>query len=244
MDPHAVQPERPTVATHAGTVAPGWLEIEDGVELDHFRDGSHGGSSPLVIKLGVGPRVQFSLFAPVIRPPASEQTGVGDLAAGVKWRLVEKARIVGDFAILPSVKFRSASRNLTTGTTDVSLLLISSHDFGAVAMDLNAGLTHRSGDGSNAPRNASLLTASFGGSAIGRAGWAGEVYGYPATSGPAGARAIVAVLAGPTFTMRRWLAIDAGVIEPVRGPQPRALYAGFVYNVGRVWKSTLISSRE
>src|SRR5207247_3724752 len=27
-DPHAAQPERPTVATHAGTVAPGWIEIE------------------------------------------------------------------------------------------------------------------------------------------------------------------------------------------------------------------------
>src|ERR1700688_2765409 len=26
-DPHSVQPERPTVATHAGTVAPGWVEL-------------------------------------------------------------------------------------------------------------------------------------------------------------------------------------------------------------------------
>ena len=29
-DPHAAQPERPTVATHAGTVARGWFEIETG----------------------------------------------------------------------------------------------------------------------------------------------------------------------------------------------------------------------
>ncbi len=36
-DPHAVQPERPTVATHAYTVAPGWVEIEAGVELDRYR---------------------------------------------------------------------------------------------------------------------------------------------------------------------------------------------------------------
>jgi glucose-1-phosphate thymidylyltransferase len=34
-DPRAVQPERPTVATHAGTVAPGWVELETGVEFDH-----------------------------------------------------------------------------------------------------------------------------------------------------------------------------------------------------------------
>ena len=29
-DPHAAQPERPSVATHAHTVAPGWAEVELG----------------------------------------------------------------------------------------------------------------------------------------------------------------------------------------------------------------------
>ena len=33
-DPRAVQPERPSVATHAGTVAPGYVEIESGIERD------------------------------------------------------------------------------------------------------------------------------------------------------------------------------------------------------------------
>ena len=31
-DPREVQPERPTVATHAGSVAPGFLEVEWGAE--------------------------------------------------------------------------------------------------------------------------------------------------------------------------------------------------------------------
>jgi hypothetical protein len=31
-DPHAAQPERPTVATHAYTVAPGYLEVEVGAQ--------------------------------------------------------------------------------------------------------------------------------------------------------------------------------------------------------------------
>src|SRR5207248_820985 len=35
-DPHEVQPERPTVATHAGTVAPGWIELEWGSEWDRY----------------------------------------------------------------------------------------------------------------------------------------------------------------------------------------------------------------
>ena len=101
-------------------------------------------------------------------------------------------------------------------------------------MDLNVGYTRRSSNGTLAPRSASVWTASFGGPAHGALGWVGELYGYPATSGPAGAPPIVALLAGPTLQVRRWLTLDGGVIAPITGPQPRALYLGVVYNVGRL----------
>lgn len=32
--------------------------------------------------------------------------------------------------------------------------------------------------------------------------------------------------------MRKWLVLDAGVIVPVAGPQPHAVYMGATYNVG------------
>ena len=54
-DPHAAQPERPTVATHAGTVAPAWVEIEAGVEHDDL-DGAHALLTPTVLKFGIAPR--------------------------------------------------------------------------------------------------------------------------------------------------------------------------------------------
>jgi hypothetical protein len=237
-DPHAAQPERPTVATHAGTVAAGWLEIEAGTEFDRYADRSRGGSAPVVFKIGLAPRVQLGVQTPLVRAPGAGTTGLGDLAAGIKWRVAEHAPVVGNFAILPSLKLPSGSTGsgAGTGTTDLNLLFISSHDLGAVAMDVNIGYTRRSGDGSAAPRNATLWTFSFGGPARGRLGWVAEVYGYPATAGPAGARSIVAVLTGPTVEVREWLVLDAGVIAPVTGPQPRAVYAGVVYNVGRLWR--------
>ena len=237
VDPHAVQPQRPTVATHAGTVAPGWLEIEAGMELDRYDDSSRGGSAPVLFKIGLAPRVQLELSAPVVRPPGSGTTGIGDFTIGVKMRLLDDAPVVGDLAILPSLKLPSGSADsgTGTGTTDVNFLLISSHKLGAVSMDLNVGYGRRGGDGTLTPRNATLWTASFGGPAHGWLGWVGELYGYPATSGPAGADSIVAVLAGPTFTVREWLVLDTGVIVPVAGPQPRAFYAGVTYNVGRLW---------
>jgi hypothetical protein len=238
LDPHAARPERPTVATHAGTVAPGWLEIEAGTEFDRYSDRSQGAVVPIVSKLGLAPRLQLEIQTPTLRPPGESTTGIGDVAIGLKWRLVESAPIFGDFAIFPSIKAPSGSvdAGTGTGTVDVSLLFISSHDLGPVAMDVNFGFTRRGGDGTIAPRNASVWTASFGGPARGRLGWAAELYGYPATSGPAGDASIVAFLCGPTVEVRKWLVLDAGVIVPIAGPQPRAFYAGVVYNVGRIWK--------
>lgn len=233
-DPHAVQPERPTVATHAGTVSPGWLEIETGFERDHFGPSLTTASTPTVLKLGLADNAQFSVFGSAQHKPGA--TGLGDLGAGVKWRIADDAPLLGDFAILPAVKFPtgSADKGTGTGTTDGSLLVISSHDLGPVAMDINIGYTRRSGDGTGAPKNATLWTLSFGGPIAGSVGWTGECYGYPRTTGPAGQASIVAVLAGPTFLVKKWLAIDAGVIVPMTGPQPHALYAGGVYNVGRM----------
>ena len=234
-NPHDVQPERPTVATHAGTVAPGWFEIETGAERDQVQP-SFTLSTPTVLKLGIARTAQLSIFGSSVRPVGSS-LGFGDLAAGIKWRLLDDEPIVGDFAVLPAIKLPtgSASNGTGTGTTDASLLLISSHDFGAVSMDINVGYTRRSGDGSQAPKNATLWTASFGGPFARSAGWVAECYGYPATSGPAGQGSIVALLAGPTLLPRPWLALDAGVIVPVTGPQPHAVYAGLVYNIGRLW---------
>jgi len=235
QNPHAVQPERPTVATHAGTVATGWFEIETGGERDQL-GGETSWLTPTVLKLGIASHAQLSIFGSS-SAPAQTSVGIGDTGAGVKWRLLDDAPVVGDFAILPSLKLPTgnASHDQGTGTTDVGFLLISSHDFGGVAMDLNVGYTRRSGNGTQAPKNATLWTASFGGPAVGKLGWVAEMYGYPRTTGPAGQAAIVAVLAGPTYTAKDWLALDTGVIIPVTGPQPHAVYAGLVWNVGKVW---------
>jgi hypothetical protein len=237
IDPHAVQPERPTVATHAGTVAPGWIEVEAGAEFDRFADRTHGASLPVVTKIGVASDVQMSILGIGIRPPGEHGLGFGDLGVGVKWRLFDKPGLLGRFAIQPGVKLPTGSSDAGTGTgtTDVGVLLISSHDLGPVALDLNAGYTRRSGNGASAPRNATVWTISFGGPAAGSIGWVAELYGFPATSGPAGAASIVAALFGPTLQVRRWLALDAGTIIRLTGPQPRAFYVGGVYNIGRAW---------
>jgi hypothetical protein len=235
-DPNSVQPERPTVATHAGTVTRGWVELEEGGEWDRAPDGKRSFFAPTNLKIGLASRTQLNVLVNLITDPArGTSLAVGDVTFGVKYRIVDDAPIVGDFAILPAIKLPSASTSFAgTGTTDFSVLLISSHEFGAVAMDLNVGQTWRGGDGTSAPKMASLWTASFGFPIDGPLGGVAELFGYPGTTGRAGAKGTTALLLGPTYLVRKWLAVDSGVIVPITGEQAHAIYVGFVWNIGCV----------
>lgn len=229
-DPRAVQPERPSVATHAGTVAPGYVEIETGVETDRNADDTHTLAVPSVVKVGIAPRAQLSIFVPVLRA-TDVPLGIGDVGAGVKWRLTEGDGPLARVAVLPTITWATGA-DRGTRTTAVGLLLINSRTIGPVSLDVNAGLTRRSGDGSTAPRTATAWTVASGLPVAGRVGWQLECFGYPGTHGPAGTRPIVALLTGPTFSAWPPLSFDTGVILPLAGPQPRAWYAGAVVNVG------------
>jgi len=230
VDPRQVQPERPTVATHAGTVATGYIEIETGAERDRNEDGSHAFLIPNEIKVGLAPRVQLSAFLPVTSA-TGVSLGLGDVAAGIKWRLVDGDGPLQRFAILPLVKFPTGGDRGTT-TTDLGLLLIDSRQIGPASLDLNTGLTRRSGDGTSSPRLSTFWTAAGAVPVAGPFGWQLECFGFPGTHGPAGTAPTVAILTGPTLAMTRWIAFDAGLIIPVAGPQARAFYAGLVTNLG------------
>jgi hypothetical protein len=234
-DPREVMPERPTVATHAYTVAPGYIEIEAGVESDRFDDGSRTFLFGTNTKIGLAGHLQLGILVP-FQGGNPGHVGAGDVTLDVKWRILDNDPVLGNFALLPAVKLATGPTALGrgTGTTDGMITLISSRTIGPVSMDLNIGYTRRSGDGSAAPRDAMLWTASFGGSLYRRVGWAFECYGYPATSGPAGQGAYSALLFGPTFSPSRMLVFDTGAIVPLAGDQSYGLYAGVVWNAGRI----------
>jgi hypothetical protein len=234
-NPHEAQPERPTVATHAWTVAPGWIEVEGGMEFDRYPGHVYGQSSPLVAKVGLTRRTQLEVQTPIVHAHGLH-AAAGDLLIGVKWRVLEGAPVVENLAVLPSVKLPtgSTSEDAGTGTTDLGVLIISSRELGPVSLDVNLGITHRLGPDDLAPHDSSVWTTAFGGPLHGPVGWTAELFGYPPTSGPAGDHSVVATLFGPTMKLRGWLVVDTGVIVPIAGDQPRALYAGAVYNIGRV----------
>lgn len=228
--PHDAQPERPTVATHAGTVAPGWFEIESGIEADRAAPDDVL-STPTLLKFGIASHLQFDVMLTSVRPSGGAAWGIGDAGVAVKWRLLDHAPVVGNFALQPSLKFPTGSPagGTGTGTTDVSLLAISSHVLGPVALDINVGYTRRNAPGAAA--HGTLWTVSTGTTIAGPLALAAEVFSLPAFGG----RTSVGFLAGPTCAVRPWLVIDAGFIADIAGDQLPGVYAGVTWNTGRLW---------
>ena len=233
-NPHAAQPERPTVATHAYTVAPGYIELEFGVELDRFSAG-HVLSTPTTLKIGLAPRLQVeTTVAWLATSDSASFSGASDLVLALKWRLADSLPVLGAFAIQPAVRLPTGTPPLGANTVVGSLLFISSQRIGPVQLDVNFGWFERLAEGGESPSTATLWTLSAGGSLRDSFGWVLELYGYPGTGGASGSSPIVSLLVGPTFALREWFVLDVGAIVPLAGPQPHALYLGLTWNFGRL----------
>ena len=235
LDPHAVQPERPSVATHAGTVAPGWIELEMGATFARADGESRGAAAPLTAKIGLASRWQLAIGGSIVAPDDGK-AGVGDLNVALKYRFAD-SKALGRLAIMPNLKLPTGSQDRGTGvdTTDGSLVLISSRSIGPVSLDLNAAYTRRSGNGTIAARNATIWAISFAGPAIGPIGWGAELSGTLRTTGPSGEPATYVLLAGPTFSITSWLALDAGFSVQLNEDHPYQINFGGVWNVGKIW---------
>jgi hypothetical protein len=231
-DPHSAQPERPTVATHAYTVWPGYSEVEFGLELDQLA-GTETFSTPTTYKVGITRRTQIeATFSWASQSGGSTAQGFSDLVLAFKWRLTDSLPLFGAFAIQPALRLPVGAAAFSSDDYVGSLLLISSQKIGPVELDLNFGafVPITSGD---FPHLATLWTVSTGGPVRGNFGWTAELYGYPGTSGAGSEGPLVGLLVAPTFQMHDWFVLDAGVIFPVSGPQPHSIFAGLTWNVGK-----------
>jgi hypothetical protein len=235
-DPREANPERPTVATHAYTVAPGIFELETGAQWQRLGPHAAEWTGPTLVKIGLVKNLQLDI-APGwawLGPDGARHGGIADSEVGLKWHVASGLPVLADFALQSTVKLPTGDVGLGTGTgtTDLNLLVISSRSIHKVELDLNVGYTRRSGTGLEAPTDATLWTVSTGFPVDGGIGWVAEVFGYPGTRGPAGSRPIVAFLTGPTYQPQRSIVFDTGVILSVEGFGATAVYAGLTWNIG------------
>ena len=241
LNPRAAQPERPTVATHAYAVAPGYVELEAGFQRQ--QDGAQANrlAVPILLKIGLGERVQLDLAPGLLRDAQGgrARSGITDFLVGVKWRLTDDAPVIGAFAMQTTVSLPTGSpeSGRGSGKAALNLLAISSHKLGPLALDINASYTRLGGESEVAPRDSTVWTVSTGFPVAGRIGWVAELYGFPGTSGPNGQPPVVAALTGPTVTITSSIVLDAGATFDVSRFGGTAIYGGLTWNIGRAWGS-------
>src|SRR5205809_5647377 len=114
QSPRDANPERPTFATHAYTVAPGFVELEQGLSARGVGSLREATTWDVNLKVGVAPRVQVAFFGPLYARGRGGG-GVGDLGMALKLR-----NDVSNRAALAAVPFvtvptGSAARGLGAG---------------------------------------------------------------------------------------------------------------------------------
>src|SRR5881409_4172516 len=100
QSPRAANPERPTFATHAYAVAPGYAELEQGLAARGTGSLREATNWDVNLKVGLSRHVQLGLFGPLYAR-TSAGSGVGDLGAALKLRTDLSSRAA--VAMVPSV---------------------------------------------------------------------------------------------------------------------------------------------
>jgi len=226
--PRTANPERPTVATHAYTVAPGYAELEQGARAFGLNGLGEGTAWDVNLKIGVRPGVQLGLFgAGYLRTGAG--SGVGDVGLSLKASRVISPR--ASIALVPAMTLPSgdAGRGLGAGRTLGSLAGVLSADLAeGFHFDANAGPV---GIGAGRPQWFTSLGLAHEG--VGPAAMAFELFDF--TAGAAGPRQR-GFLAALMVTVAEWVVVDGGGVRGLVGGTPDQLFVGMTTNLGRIFK--------
>jgi len=227
QSPRAANPERPTVATHAYAVAPGYAELEQGIAIRGVRSLGEATSWDLNLKLGLARGWQLGVSGTAYGRTDSG-TGVGDLGVALKGRT--DLTTTTAVAVVPSVTLPTGTHGpgLSAGRTLGALVGVVSADVApAWQVDLNLGPTGI-GAGKAQWFGSTGVTWSRGAAAL-----TTELFGFTEGGvGPALAGALVAVL----ITPNEWVVVDVGGVWGATRPTPDQLFVGVTTNLGRIFK--------
>ncbi|MBN2563985.1 MAG: transporter [Phycisphaerae bacterium] len=155
----AVWAGRPLEIDDADPADPGQCEVEAGVGYVDDADCEHW-DFPLGLAYGLAPNVEVGVgFGGQLEKRTEllddgceedvDESGIGDLEIGAKWRFIEECPLGARHALAPSVKFPTADddKGLGSGETDYDLAWIASWSLGEKAgLHLNAGYSWVGGD--------------------------------------------------------------------------------------------------
>jgi hypothetical protein len=130
-DAPSVTPYRPSVSTPAALSAPGWLEVEAGVNSTGAVDPSRRENLPYTVKLAFTPdwgvRIGGDAIVHERAADGTGLTGFGDTSVVLKRRFA--VNDASAFGLELGVKFPTARSGLGSGATDATVNGIFSSDF-------------------------------------------------------------------------------------------------------------------
>ena len=228
QSPRAANPERPTFATHAYAVAPGYVELEQGGRVEG-NDAGDATAWDYNLKIGVARQVQFAFFGTGFIH-TSAGGGVGDV--GVALKLSASVSPRATLALASSVSFPTgdAGAGRGAGRTQGGVLAVASVDAPwKLHVDVNLGPVAL-GAGASPPRWFHSVGA---GVALGRYGLTTELYGFTAGAGES---AEWGALGAVTVRPAEWIVVDAGGSVGLWRETPHLLFVGITTNLGAVFK--------
>jgi hypothetical protein len=226
QSPRAANPERPTVATHAYAVTPGYVEIEQGISAHGASSLSEATSWDVNIKIGIAPSLQLGIFGPGYSRNGAGH-GVGDWGVALKLRTDVSNRVA--LAGVPAVSFPTGKEQLGLGAGRVLgqlPLVLSANGPAGVHADLNAGPL-----GIGAGRPQWLTTASFSRPLSGSVGLSAELFRISA--GAAGSRQ-AGLLGALTVSPVEWIVIDIGGTRGLGSGSANVIFIGLTTNLGHL----------
>jgi hypothetical protein len=205
-----VTPYRPSVSSPAALSAPGWLEIEAGVQRSRADDPARRESLPYTLKLAFTPdwgiRIGGDAVVRQVGADGSGLRGIGDTTAVLKRRFAVSD--ASAFGLELGVKLPTARAGLGSGHADVGVNGIYSSDFAeGWHTDINLVATHIGGVDVDVSRWQKSWAAALSRDLTERWGVVGEFSGTLQTGNGNTAQALVAA----SYALARAATVDIGV---------------------------------
>jgi hypothetical protein len=231
----AATPYRPSVSTPAALSAPGWLEIEAGLQDNHDSVVARRESAPLTFKLAFTPdwgiRLGIDGWVHTHDDPDSE-SGVGDTS------LVLKRRFAIDddsaFGLEAGVTVPTARHGLASGSgkADWSVTAIHSADFGPWHSDLNLAATRLGAPEAETSRTQLLWAGALSRSLGDRWSVVAELSG----THRGGVDDTRQLLVATSLNVSRRFVVDAGGARSLRNGAPVwSAFTGFTWLAARLF---------
>jgi hypothetical protein len=235
-DALAVTPYRPSVSTPAALSAPGWLEVETGVQRAVEPGADIRASVPYSLKLALsadwGIRIGGEAMVRAVDEQGNSTAGFGDTSVVLKHRFAVNDHSAFGLELGSSFATAPAGLNSGSGGTDVSINGIYSTDLGAWHADVNLVLTRLADPAAEQGRTQTLLAAAVSTNVSPRWGIVGEVSG---TRQP-GAAASTQLLCAASFSPSRRVTWDGGVSTTrTAGASAWTAFLGATVLAGRVY---------